>query len=135
MPHAGESMRDQTNYLRLFEGQSGAQARVIEAGALLFAKGDAATEMFIVKSGELQIFDANFIFENVGPGELVGEMAVVDGSPRSASVRALERSEVFAMDRAKFLAIIEEVPLFAIRVMQTLSTRIRNINDLAKSLG
>jgi hypothetical protein len=39
------------------------------------------------------------------------------------------------MGREMFLSIVEEVPLFAIRVMQTLSTRIRNVNELAKSLG
>jgi CRP/FNR family transcriptional regulator len=128
-------MREQTNYLKLFEGQASTRIRIIEPGALLFAKGEAATDMFIVRLGELQIFDGNFVFENVRPGELVGEMAIVDGSPRSASVRALERTEVFAMDREQFLSIIEEVPLFAIRVMQTLSTRIRNVNELAKSLA
>ncbi len=128
-------MRDPTNYLKLFEGRPGVQLRTVEAGALLFEKGDPASEMFIVKSGELQIYDGNFIFENVRPGELVGEMAIVDGSPRSASVRALEKTEVYPMGREMFLAIIDDVPLFAIRVMQTMSTRIRNINDLAKSLG
>jgi CRP-like cAMP-binding protein len=128
-------MRDRTNYLKLFEGRSGVVLRKIEPGALLFAKGDQASEMFIVKSGELQIYDGDFVFENVHPGDLVGEMAIVDGSPRSASVRALERTEVYPMGREMFLSIVEEVPLFAIRVMQTLSTRIRNVNELAKSLG
>lgn len=128
-------MRDPTNYLKLFEGRPGVEIRKVAPGGLLFAKGDPAAEMFIVKSGELQIYDEDFIFENVRPGELVGEMAIVDGSPRSASVRALEPTEVYPMGREMFLAIIDDVPLFAIRVMQTMSTRIRNVNDLAKSLG
>ena len=48
-------MRDPTNYLKLFEGRPGVKVRTVAAGGLLFAKGDAATEMFIVKSGELPI--------------------------------------------------------------------------------
>ena len=126
-------MRDRTNYLRLFENRT--NARKVEAGALLFAKGDEAREMFIVKTGELQIFDGDFVFETVGPGELLGEMAIVDGSPRSASVRALTAAEVFSLDRTQFLQIVEQTPLFSIRVMETISLRLRNTNALAKSLG
>lgn len=126
-------MRDRTNYLRLFDNRT--NARKVDPGALLFAKGDEAREMFIVKTGELQIFDGDFIFETVGPGELLGEMAIVDGSPRSASVRALSPAEVFSLDRTQFLQIVEQTPLFCIRVMETMSLRLRNTNALAKSLG
>jgi CRP/FNR family transcriptional regulator, cyclic AMP receptor protein len=84
------------DFLSLF-GDS-AEAISVDAGQALFQKGEAASDLYVVKSGELQILDGNQTFETVGKGGIVGEMALVDGGPRSATVRAVTASQVIPLD-------------------------------------
>jgi CRP/FNR family transcriptional regulator, cyclic AMP receptor protein len=55
-------------------------------------------------------------------------MALVDGSPRSASVTALKPSEVIAVDQKRFLYMVQQTPFFAIRVMRVITQRLRAMN-------
>lgn len=126
-------MHNDTNFLALFSKET--ETRHLGTGALLFAKGDEAHEMFIVKSGELQIFDGNFVLETVRPGGVVGEMALVDQSPRSASVRALVPSEVIPINEKRFLWMVEQTPFFAVRMLKILTARLRKTNEMAKFLA
>jgi len=81
-----------------------------------------------VRSGELQIIDGNRVFETLGPGGIVGEMALIDGGPRSATVRASAPSEVVALDQKRFLFMVQQTPFFALRVLKVMSSRIRAMN-------
>lgn len=126
-------MHDQTNFLALFGKET--ETRHLDPSALLFAKGDEAREMYIVKSGELQIFDGNFVLETLHPGDVVGEMALVDQSPRSASVKALTPAEVIPINEKRFLWMVEQTPFFAVRMLKVLTARLRKANEVAKSLG
>jgi CRP/FNR family transcriptional regulator, cyclic AMP receptor protein len=99
-----------------------------EAGQVLFTKGDQGHEIYVVRSGELQIIDGNRVFETVGPGGIVGEMALVDGGPRSATVRATIASEVVPLDEKRFLFMVQQTPHFALRVMKVMSARLRAMN-------
>ncbi len=118
------------DFLNLFSGDEGVVH--LAPGETLFAKGDPATTMFVVRSGALQVHDGNVVFETVGPGGILGEMAIVDGAPRSAGVRAEHASEVIAVDQARFLGMVERTPFFAIRIMRVLTRRLRNTNERAK---
>ena len=125
-------MPDDTNFLTLFDKST--DIRKLKSGELLFAKGDEAHEMFIVRSGELQIADGNIVFETVGPGGMIGEMAIVDKAPRSATVKALTAAEVIPVDEKRFLWMVVQTPYFAIRVLRTLTTRLRKTNEIAKAM-
>jgi CRP/FNR family transcriptional regulator, cyclic AMP receptor protein len=99
---------------------------VLESGQVLFAEGDPPTCMYIVKSGSLQIRSGSVIYENVGPGGIVGEMCLVEPhQTRSATVYALTDSELVEIDEARFASLIVQAPSFAITVMQALSHRLR----------
>ena len=98
-------------------------------GQYLFRKGEPAQAMYVVKSGELQIGEGNIIYETVKPGGIVGEMALVDDMPRSASVMAVGACEVVAIDQRRFLFMIQQTPFFAIRVMRVLARRLRVMNE------
>jgi CRP/FNR family cyclic AMP-dependent transcriptional regulator len=100
----------------------------LDAGQILFKKGDAGHEAYVVRSGELQILDGNRVFETVGPGGIVGEMALVDGGPRSATVRANSASEVNPLDERRFLFMVQQTPHFALRIMRVMSARLRAMN-------
>ena len=95
-------------------------------GQVLFTEGDPPTSMYVVKSGALRIRSGGVIYEDVGAGGIVGEMALVEHYPaRSATVYALTDSELVAVDEARFSALVAEAPRFALRVMQILSRRLR----------
>lgn len=106
----------------------------LDAGQVLFKKGDAGHEIYVVRSGELQILDGNRVFETVGPGGIVGEMALVDGGPRSATVRASSASEVNPIDEKRFLFMVQQTPHFALRVMRVMSARLRAMNTRVTDL-
>ena len=90
--------------------------------------------MYVVESGNLQILDGNHVYETVSAGGMVGEMAVVDGSQRSATVRATEPSTVIPIDERRFLFMVQQTPFFALRVMRLLTERLRAMNEWAKDL-
>jgi CRP/FNR family transcriptional regulator, cyclic AMP receptor protein len=103
-------------------------------GQVLFNKGDAAHTLYVVKSGELQILDGNTVFETVGAGGIIGEMALVDGGVRSAQVRAIRPSEVVPVDERRFLFMVQQTPFFALRVMRVMSGRLRAMNERSRAL-
>ena len=98
----------------------------LDAGQVLFAEGDPPTAMFVVKSGTLRIQSGGVVYEDVGPGGIVGEMALVEKHhTRSATVFALANCQLVAIDEARFAALVGEAPSFATTVMQVLSRRLR----------
>jgi CRP-like cAMP-binding protein len=99
---------------------------VLERGEVLFAEGDPPTCMYLVKTGALQIRSGSVVYEDVGPGGIVGEMCLVEKhQTRSATVYALTDSELVEIDEARFSSLIVQAPSFAITVMQVLSHRLR----------
>jgi CRP-like cAMP-binding protein len=98
----------------------------LDRGEVLFTEGDRPDFLYIVKSGALRIMSGSIVYEDVGPGGIVGEMGIVEQlTPRSASVLALVPSTVVAIDETHFLALVEKAPEFALTVMRVLSRRLR----------
>jgi CRP-like cAMP-binding protein len=120
-------MADGDNFLGLFRND--AEVTHLAPGEFLFRKNDAAQHMFVVRSGELQVGDGNVIYETVTAGGIVGEMALVDGAPRSASVKALTSTEVVPIDEKRFLFMVQQTPFFAVRLMRVITQRLRVMND------
>ena len=99
---------------------------VLESGQFLFAECDPPTCMYIVKTGAVQIRSGSVVYEDVGPGGIVGEMCLVEKhQTRSATVYALTDSELVEIDDARFSWLIAQAPSFAVTVMQGLSRRLR----------
>jgi CRP-like cAMP-binding protein len=98
----------------------------LESGQVLFAEGDPADCMYVVKNGRLRIRSGSVVYEDIGSGGIVGEMGLVErNQPRSAMVYALTDAELIAIDEARFSALVAETPRFALSVMQVLSRRLR----------
>ena len=70
----------------------------------------------------------NHVLEQAGPGYIVGELALVDNSPRSATVTAVTDCEVIPIDRRGFTFMIQNTPFFALHVMGVLADRLRGMN-------
>jgi CRP-like cAMP-binding protein len=119
------------NLLALFAEET--QVVNVEPGQELFKKGDSGRDMYVILSGELEVADGNRIFATVGPGEIVGEMALVSSEPRSATVRAINAATVTPVDERRFLFLVQHAPFFAVSVMQTLSARLKLMNSWVTS--
>ncbi|GJD46912.1 hypothetical protein AFCDBAGC_4797 [Methylobacterium cerastii] len=86
--------------------------RLVPAGSLLFTAGQPGDAAYLIVSGRLEVFlerpDGDLVLAQRGPGEIVGEMAILDKRPRSASVRALEDSALVAITEQQLAHRIAE---------------------------
>src|SRR5438309_5103835 len=99
-------------------------------GEMLFQKGDPGDALFGVRRGQIRIetgaADGSRLTLNfMGPGDLFGEVAVLDGQSRTADATAGEPSELFVLRREDFLGHLEREPRVAIKIIQLLCQRIR----------
>lgn len=106
----------------------GATPLSFDAGEKVFLEDDAGREMFLVRSGRVDIVSYGTVLENVRPGGVFGEMALIDGGQRSAAAIAVEATGVLAISKEVFLDLVRERPEFALHVMRQLSNRIRKMN-------
>jgi len=104
---------------------------VVEQGVVLFSQGDAADSLYIVASGELGVFTrgnsapTETRLNTLFAGDSVGEMAMLTGEQRSASIRALSRSTVLRLAREPFLEVVAAHPPVAQAVISVLSMHLR----------
>jgi len=102
----------------------------LAAGETLFRAGDAADCMFVVLEGSLNVLVGDKIVENSQRGAILGEMALVDNTPRGATVLAVTPSKLAKVDARRFQRLIQQNPFFAMHVMKELVDRIRAMNKL-----
>jgi CRP/FNR family transcriptional regulator, cyclic AMP receptor protein len=114
-----------------FASQRGLTKTVsIRPGEFLFREGDEADALYIVTRGTLRVTSGSAVYEVIRAGGLVGEMALVDNTlPRSASVIASTFADLIRIDHAEFLALVAEVPDFAVMVMRVMARRLRVMNQ------
>ena len=98
-------------------------------GDVIFAEGDKGDAMYVVRTGEVTIERGGRVMETLSGGGIFGEMALIDGSPRSATVRAKTDCEVAPINEKTFLFLVHETPFFAIAVMRTLADRLRRMDE------
>jgi CRP/FNR family transcriptional regulator, cyclic AMP receptor protein len=103
--------------------------RDLNPGEVFFSAGDTGDEMFGVVSGLIELRRDDQVLDRVRPGGTFGEMAIIDHAPRALTAVAVERSEIAVITRSMFLFLVTETPMFAIQVMQSLASRIRELDD------
>jgi CRP-like cAMP-binding protein len=120
--------------------KQGELGQTFELGDLIIREGDAGDGMYVIQEGEVEIFverngkDVRLAVR--GEGEFFGEMAVFEREDRSANVRALGHVRVLTLDKKNFLKRIQEDPSLAFRIVQTMSSRIRELSiEVARLKG
>lgn len=98
------------------------------AGQTIFSIGDAGELMYVVVNGEADILIDGQTVETVGAGGILGEMALIDAQPRSATVIAKTDCALVSVDGKRFERLVSHHPRFAIQMMQVLTQRLRNQN-------
>jgi len=129
--------------VRLFEGLSSARLdalaqacrwRSLPAGRSLVQRAKLETDVHFVIDGQLRVTifalsGRQLIFREVSAGGHFGEIAAIDGAPRSADVMTLRPSVVATLDATNFLALVHEEPLVADRVMRGLCHLVREVSE------
>lgn len=99
----------------------------LSAGDKLFLKGETADCMYVVNSGMIEVLMYGRVLERVGPGGIVGEMALIDGNARCAAALTETATELIAIGRDEFLTLVRAEPTIALAVLKTLARRLRHI--------
>lgn len=146
MATMGEESTDATELLRhlpLLAGLSEVElqriaqvavARSFPKGARVFHEGDESDACYVVRSGEVRVTrehsDGRAIaLATLGPGEIVGELAMLDGEVRSASVEALSDVELLAISAPDMRGLLERNPEITSKLVIALTRRVRETNE------
>lgn len=100
----------------------------LEPGDVLFSEGETADSMYAVVEGSIVLTVNDNLVEEVGPGGIIGELALIDAAPRSATARAKTHARIAVVDKRTFSYLVHEHPTFALEVMTVMAERLRNAN-------
>lgn len=110
----------------------------IPANTVLFHEGDVGDNMFIIQSGRVKISKrirgVEKTLATLEKGEFLGEMAILNDKPRSASAETLDECEMLVIDRKTFDALIRGNAEIAVRFIKRLADRLRETNDQMEAL-
>ncbi|HLE67846.1 MAG TPA: cyclic nucleotide-binding domain-containing protein [Burkholderiales bacterium] len=98
-----------------------------KAGTTVFAEGTPGDVMYVVLDGELEVRAGRKFIEVAKPGDVVGEMALIDAKARSATVVAKSDCRLVPVNERRFLILVHKTPIFALLVMRILAERLRRM--------
>src|SRR5437868_5009570 len=110
-----------------------AQELPFNSGEQIFKEGDPGDGIYVVKSGMVQISallenGERHVFSQIMPGDIFGEMAVLDNQPRSASASAEKRTTLYFIPRHEMANLLKRSPELSILMLQEISGRLREFN-------
>jgi len=127
--HCQKVRREQTCDLRmkirLFENSS--DFVVLPAGHVIFNAGDPGDKMYAVIGGAVDIIVRGQVIETVESGGIFGEMALVEDRPRSASAVVKTEAKVVAIDKNRFLFMVQQTPFFSLQLLTIVTDRLRRL--------
>jgi len=103
----------------------------------LFHKGDTGAQVYVVISGRLKALTTSdegddMVFNIVGPGEVLGEIALLGGTQRTATVTAIDPCELLIIDRRDFIAFLRNHPDVSIKLLDVLAKRMKQVSELVE---
>jgi CRP-like cAMP-binding protein len=106
-----------------------------DVGEVIFEEGSTGRDLYVVLDGKVDIAKINgpnkTVIVTLGKGEFFGEMAVIDGSSRSATaISSAPQTRVMRINHARFVYLVSQQPAFALMIMDALSKRLRASNDI-----
>ena len=110
-------------FLNLFRHSP--DTKTVAAGTVLFEPDEPGDVLYVIVSGEVEIRIGGRTVETCGPGGIIGEMALLDRAPRSATAVAVSDTAVVPVDERRFLFLVQQTPFFALNVMRVMADRLR----------
>jgi CRP-like cAMP-binding protein len=116
-----------------------AKHSTLKRGTTLFSKGDPGNSLYAVISGTVKMSISspdgrNAILNIIGPGEIFGEIALLDGRARSADAIANSNCELFVIDRREFIPFVKSQPALAMKFIELLCVRLRWTSDQVEQI-
>jgi CRP-like cAMP-binding protein len=116
-----------------------ALTRKVKRGTLLFRKGDAGSNLYAVCAGAVRVSapsdqGKDAIFNLIVPGEIFGEVAFLDGGPRTADAVMIESGELMVVERRDFLPLLKDYPELALRLLEVLCGRLRHTSQQVEDI-
>jgi CRP/FNR family transcriptional regulator, cyclic AMP receptor protein len=116
-----------------------AKHATLKRGATLFSKGDPGNSLYAVITGTVKMSISSpdgrsAILNIIGPGEIFGDIALLDGRARSADAIANSNCEVFIIDRREFIPFVKSQPTLAMKFIELLCTRLRQTSDQVEQI-
>ena len=110
----------------------------IEAGETLFNAGDHGESMYIVNWGEIELYikdttGQKIVLKIAEADDIFGEISMLDNRPRSATAKALMRTELFILDRDDLLLLFQKKPDAGLNMLAAMSTMLRDADDLLRT--
>ena len=105
----------------------------LPADDYLFREGDNSDFIYIILSGQARILARAREVEVIGPGQIVGEMSLIESAPHSTSVQAQTDCVFARIDEKRFHYLTNETPGFALSIMRTMTRRLRGADRAIKS--
>jgi len=110
-----------------------AREHAFAVGQEIFKEGDPGDGVYLVRDGLVEISvqggqTGRYIFSEAGPGNLLGEMAVIEDKPRSANAVARKETVLYFLPRAQILELVEQCPALALALLREISHRLRGFN-------
>lgn len=100
-----------------------------EAGRPIFNEGDAGDTMYVVIEGEVELLVKGSLVETLGPGGVLGEMALLDNVPRSAGAITKTPCRLVEINEKRFRFLVQQTPNFALQMMRVIADRLRRMDD------
>jgi CRP-like cAMP-binding protein len=113
--------------------------RDVPRGATIFSKGDPGTSLFAVSSGVVEITvpsldGKNVVFNLIKEGEVFGEIALLDGQPRTADAVAFTDCRLLVIERRDFISLLRDSPDITMRLIEVLCARLRRTTEQVEDL-
>lgn len=97
----------------------------LKAGRWLFHEGTPGAYMYVLLEGEVEVSIRGHTVLLARPGDIIGEMSMIDAKSRSASARAVTDCRVAPLDKNQFLDMVQKTPSFSLHVIRVLAERLR----------
>ncbi|HSR48877.1 MAG TPA: ATP-binding protein [Anaerolineales bacterium] len=114
----------------------GSRPKSLAPGEVLMLEGSPGGSLYVILEGDFEITKrsgpAEVLIAVRGPGEVIGEMSLLDGSPRTATVRALGASRLLEIDQEAFRRLVETSPTASLRILHTISARLRHTQSMLR---
>jgi CRP-like cAMP-binding protein len=107
--------------------------RIVSAGETIIREGESGTTLYIVIDGLVEVLVGATPVATVGPGGIIGEMAVITGQPRSATIVARATTWLAPIDARHFAHLVQNTPYFASQLLEQLSERLHEADHLIAS--
>jgi CRP/FNR family cyclic AMP-dependent transcriptional regulator len=98
----------------------------LPAGSVLAKEGKPGFECFVIADGKAKVTLRGRKVAVLGPGDIVGEMALLDSGPRSATVVAEDDMKVYVLDPREFATMLDETPWVGRKILKAMAQRLRN---------